>query len=39
MLTDLPVRSGYEWYVYGRNLVLAAVSTGIIADVLFDVFE
>ena len=32
MLARLPVRSGYDWQVYGRNLVLVAVATGIIAD-------
>lgn len=39
MLAQLPIRSGYEWQVYGRNLVLVAIATGIIADVLLDVFE
>ena len=39
MLAQLPVHPGYDWYVYGRNLVWVAVATGLIADVLLDVFE
>lgn len=39
MLAQLPARTGYEWRIYGRDLVLVAVATAIVADVLLDVFE
>lgn len=38
-LNRLPRYPGYEWRVAGSDLVLIAVATGIIADVLFDVFD
>lgn len=39
MLAHLPVHPGYEWQVAGTDLILVAIGTAIIADVLFDVFE
>ena len=39
MLAQLPSYPGYEWRVYGSDLVLVAVATAVIADVLFDVFQ
>lgn len=38
MVAHLPVHPGYEWRIVGSDLVLVAVATLIIADVLFDVF-
>jgi Ni/Co efflux regulator RcnB len=34
-----PGIAGYEWAVYGSDLVLVATATAVIADVLFDVFD
>ena len=39
MLRELPAYSGYEWRVYGSDLVLVALATGVIADVLAGVFD
>ncbi|OZI48235.1 anti-virulence regulator CigR family protein [Bordetella genomosp. 4] len=39
MLAHLPVHPGYEWQVAGTDLILVAIGTAIIADVLFDVFD
>ncbi|WP_454677546.1 anti-virulence regulator CigR family protein [Achromobacter marplatensis] len=39
MLARLPVYPGYEWRVAGADLILVAVATAIVADVLFDVFD
>ena len=39
MLSKLPRYPGYEWQVYGSDLVLVATATAVIADVLFDVFD
>lgn len=39
MLRQLPARPGYEWRIYGSDLVLVSIATAIIADVLLDVFE
>ncbi len=39
MLGRLPVHPGYEWKVLGADLVLVAVGSSIIADVLHDVFH
>lgn len=39
MLTRLPVHPGYEWRVAGNDLVLIAIATGIVADVLAGVFD
>lgn len=38
LVARLPVHAGYEWRVIGRDLVLVAIATAIIADILFDVF-
>ncbi|MDM9559748.1 MULTISPECIES: anti-virulence regulator CigR family protein [Bordetella] len=39
MLAHLPVHPGYEWRVAGTDLILVAIGTAIVADVLFDVFD
>jgi Ni/Co efflux regulator RcnB len=39
MLAQLPSYPGHEWRIYGSDLVLVAVATAVIADVLFDVFQ
>lgn len=39
MLARLPVYPGYEWRVAGSDLILVAVATAVVADVLFDVFD
>ena len=39
MLRELPAYSGYEWRVYGSDLVLVALATGVVADVLAGVFD
>ena len=39
VLTRLPRYEGYEWSVAGSDLVLIAIATGVIADVLIDVFS
>jgi hypothetical protein len=39
MLARLPRYPGYEWRVYGSDLVLVALATAAIADVLHDVFK
>jgi len=39
MLARLPVHPGYEWRVAGSDLILVAIGTAIVADVLFDVFD
>jgi hypothetical protein len=39
MLAQLPRFPGYEWRVCGSDLVLVAIATAVIADVLFDVFQ
>ncbi len=38
MVARLPSYPGYEWRIVGTDLVLVAVATLIIADVLFDIF-
>lgn len=37
LLGQLPVRPGYEWVAVGRDVVLIAIATGIIVDILGDV--
>lgn len=37
-LAALPRHQGYEWQICGSDLVLVAVATAVIADVLMDVF-
>jgi len=39
MVAQLPVHAGYEWRVCGSDLVLVALATAVVADVLFDVFK
>jgi hypothetical protein len=39
MLARLPAYPGYEWRVAGSDLILVAVATAVVADVLFDVFD
>jgi len=38
-LNELPRYPGHEWHMAGSDLVLVAVASGIIADVLLDVFD
>lgn len=38
-LSRLPALDGYDWTMAGRDLVLVQAATGIIADVLADVFD
>lgn len=39
MLQGLPRYDGYEWRVYGADLILVQVATAVIAEVLIDVFS
>lgn len=39
MVARLPKHPGYEWQVCGTDLVLVAIGTAIVADVLSDVFR
>ncbi|EHK65357.1 hypothetical protein KYC_15707 [Achromobacter arsenitoxydans SY8] len=39
MLARLPVYPGYEWRVAGTDLVLVAIATAVVADVLLGVFD
>ena len=39
LLSRLPAYPGYEWRVAGSDLVLIAVATDIVADILYDVFD
>ncbi|QSI78422.1 MULTISPECIES: anti-virulence regulator CigR family protein [Niveibacterium] len=39
MIARLPKHPGYEWQVCGTDLVLVAIGTAIVADVLMDVFR
>ncbi|MGY6273603.1 anti-virulence regulator CigR family protein [Achromobacter denitrificans] len=39
MLARLPVYPGYEWRVAGSDLILVAVASAIVADVLQGVFD
>ena len=39
MLGRLPYHPGYEWRMAGSDLILVAIATGIVADVLMDVFK
>ena len=39
MLNQLPVHPGYEWRMAGSDLILVAVGTAIVADVLRNVFR
>lgn len=35
----LPQHPGYEWQAAGSELILVSIATGVIADILFDVFD
>jgi hypothetical protein len=39
MLGRLPRYDGYEWRIAGTDLILIAVATAVVADVLYDVFD
>jgi Ni/Co efflux regulator RcnB len=39
MISRLPVHAGHEWRVVGTDLVLVAVATAIVVDILLDVFS
>lgn len=39
VLVELPRHPGHEWRIAGRDLVLIAVGTLIVVDILNDVFE
>lgn len=39
MVTRLPVHPGHEWRVVGTDLVLVAIATAVVVDVLLDVFS
>ncbi|MGB3836547.1 anti-virulence regulator CigR family protein [Castellaniella sp.] len=39
LLGRLPRYPGYEWRVAGTDLILVAVATAVVADVLYDVFD
>ena len=39
LIRDLPHYQGYEWRQVGLDLVLVAVATELVADVLVGVFE
>lgn len=39
MVSRLPVHPGYEWRVVGTDLVLVAIATAIVVDILSDVFR
>jgi hypothetical protein len=39
MVARLPVHPGHEWRVVGTDLVLVAIATAIVVDVLLDVFS
>jgi hypothetical protein len=38
-LERLPRYSGYEWQTAGTDLILVSIATGVIADILYDVFD
>ena len=39
MVSRLPVHPGHEWRVVGTDLVLVAVATAVVVDILIDVFS
>jgi hypothetical protein len=39
MVTRLPVHPGHEWRVVGTDLVLVAIATAVVVDILVDVFS
>lgn len=38
LIGQLPPRPGYEWVAVGRDVALIAIATGIVVDILSDVF-
>jgi Ni/Co efflux regulator RcnB len=38
LLRELPPRPGYEWLALGRDVALVVAATGVIVDILRDVF-
>lgn len=39
LLSRLPRYDGYEWRVAGTDLILIAIGTAVVADILYDVFD
>ena len=39
MVSRLPVYAGHEWRVVGTDLVLVAIATAVVVDVLLNVFD
>ena len=39
LLGQLPQHPGYEWHVAGTDLILVAIGTAIVADILRNVFQ
>lgn len=39
MVSRLPVHPGHEWRVVGTDLVLVAIATAVVVDILLDVFS
>ena len=39
MVTRLPAHPGHEWRVVGTDLVLVAIATAVVVDILVDVFS
>ncbi|MGB6009078.1 anti-virulence regulator CigR family protein [Castellaniella sp.] len=39
LLGRLPRHDGYEWRVAGTDLILIAIGTAVVADILYDVFD
>ena len=39
MVARLPVHAGHEWRVVGTDLVLVAIATAVVVDILLDVFS
>ena len=39
MVSRLPVHPGHEWRVVGTDLVLVAIATAVVVDILIDVFN
>jgi len=39
MVTRLPAYPGHEWRVVGTDLVLVAIATAVVVDILLDVFH
>ncbi|ENU1225240.1 MULTISPECIES: anti-virulence regulator CigR family protein [Providencia] len=38
-LAELPVYVGYEWKISGRDLILVAIGTAVVAEIIENVFE